>query len=103
MVLMVVLGVMLILGLGATVWWGSSQYVVWPQRPDADGETEPAPYEVKVSDSARRYLRGAAVALVAGFWTGALVTGPSMRLIMRLLAVTGGDAAQGRTTEAGEI
>ena len=50
-----------------------------------------------------RYLRGLAVALVGGFWAGALVTGPAVRLAMRLLAVTGGDGAQGRLTEAEEV
>jgi len=53
--------------------------------------------------AALRYLRGVAIALVGGFWAGALVTGPAIRLIMRLLAVTAGDAAQGRITEADEV
>jgi hypothetical protein len=44
-----------------------------------------------------------AIALVGGFWAGALVTGPFVRLIMRLLAVTAGDDAQGRLTEAEEV
>jgi hypothetical protein len=44
-----------------------------------------------------------AIALVGGFWAGALVTGPFVRLIMRLLAVTTGDDAQGRLTEAEEV
>ena len=46
---------------------------------------------------------GAAVGLTGGFWTGLLVTGPAVRLAMRLLAVTGGDDAQGRITEAEEV
>ncbi len=50
-----------------------------------------------------RYLRGVAISLVAGFWAGLLVTGPAIRLIMRLLAVTAGDDAQGRITEADEV
>jgi hypothetical protein len=49
------------------------------------------------------YLRGVAIALVGGFWAGALVTGPAVRLIMRLLAVTAGDDAQGGITEADEV
>jgi hypothetical protein len=48
-------------------------------------------------------LRGVAIAFVGGFWAGALVTGPAVRLIMRLLAVTAGDDAQGRITEADEV
>jgi hypothetical protein len=50
-----------------------------------------------------RHLRGVAIALVGGFWAGALVTGPAVRLIMRLLAVTAGDDAQGMITEAVEV
>ena len=50
-----------------------------------------------------RYLRGVAIGLVGGFWAGVLVTGPAIRLIMRLLAVTAGDQAQGRITEAEEV
>ena len=46
---------------------------------------------------------GSAIALVGGFWAGALVTGPAMRLIMRLLAVTADDGAQGVLTEADEV
>ena len=39
----------------------------------------------------------------AGSGPGLLVTGPAIRLIMRLLAVTSGDDAQGRITEADEV
>ena len=46
---------------------------------------------------------GVAIALVGGFWAGALVTGPTVRLIMRLLAATAGDGAQGLLTEAEEV
>ena len=56
-----------------------------------------------VRSTAQRYARGVAIALVGGFWAGALVTGPAMRLIMRLLAVTAGDGAQGVLTEADEM
>jgi hypothetical protein len=51
----------------------------------------------------RRGLWGAAVYLYAGVASGLLVLGPGGRLVMRLLAVTAGDDAQGRVTEAEEI
>lgn len=87
---MLVMGALLVVGLALTVSWGGAAYVEW--------STGESPSEV-----ALRYLRGLALALVGGFWTGALVTGPAVRLIMRLLAVTGGDDAQGRITEADEV
>ena len=40
---------------------------------------------------------------MGGFWAGLLVTGPAVRLIMRLLAATAGDGAQGAITEAEEV
>jgi hypothetical protein len=61
------------------------------------------PYRAGEGPPAVRYVRGVAVALVAGFWAGILVTGPAVRLAMRLLAVTAGDDAQRRFTEADEI
>jgi hypothetical protein len=100
--LMVVMGVLLLLGLTLTALWGGWRYRSWPSPPsagagDAEGQVP------SLGTAALRYLRGVAVALVGGFWAGALVTGPAMRLIMRLLAVTAGDAAQGRLTEANEV
>lgn len=98
MVLMVVLGVLLLVGLALTARWGGTAYVPWD--PDARVDTDGPP---SVTGSALRYLRGVAIALVAGFWAGALVTGPAVRLIMRLLAATAGDDAQGVITEAEEV
>lgn len=95
-----VLGLLLLGGIGLTLWWGGSRYRPW----ELGGEglvrptDRPTPRAV-----ALRYLRGVAVALVGGFWAGALVTGPAMRLVMRLLAATSGDRAQGRLTEADEV
>ena len=43
------------------------------------------------------------MALVGGFWAGALVTAPAVRLIMRLVAATAGDDALGVITEAEEV
>jgi hypothetical protein len=82
--------VLLVAGLVLALRWGTAGYRVWDRAPSA-------------GTSAARYLRGLAIAVVAGFWAGALVTGPAIRLIMRLLAMTGGDTAQGRLTEANEV
>jgi hypothetical protein len=53
--------------------------------------------------AARRYIWYVAVAVVSGVAAGLLVVGAGGRLIMRLLAVTAGEAAQGKVTEAEEI
>ncbi|MFZ6004752.1 MAG: hypothetical protein ACOYXM_12575 [Actinomycetota bacterium] len=100
MILMVVMGLLMMCGLALTARWITTGYKAWdPQPAEAAEEAEsPSPRSV-----ALRYLRGVAVALVGGFWAGALLTGPAIRLIMRLLAVTAGDDVQGRLTEAEEV
>jgi hypothetical protein len=105
MALMWLMGALLVVGLIVTLAWGGSPYEAWrPTEQGGEGGSTPAAHETPtVVAASRRYLRGVAVALVGGFWAGALVTGPAMRLIMRLLAVTGGDDAQGRITEADEV
>lgn len=95
MVLMAVMGVLLLVGIALAVRWNGTAYEAW------DREADGGPPSVKAA--ALRYLRGVAVALVGGFWAGALVTGPAVRLIMRLLAATAGDDAQGVITEAKEV
>jgi hypothetical protein len=100
------MGALLVVGLVITVTWGGVPFHRWhaAEQGRRDGTSATARTEVpSVATAARTYLRGVAVALVGGFWAGALVTGPSMRLIMRLLAVTGGDGAQGRITEADQV
>lgn len=100
------MGALLVAGLVVTVAWGGVPFRRWhaTEQGHGDGTSAAARAEVpSVVTAARTYLRGVAVALVGGFWAGALVTGPSMRLIMRLLAVTGGDDAQGRITEADQV
>ena len=91
----------LVVGLALTVRWAAAGYevgmVVDHQRV-GDAATS-APVRAVVTS----YFRGVAIALVGGFWAGLLVTGPAMRLIMRLLAVTAGDDAHGRLTEAEEV
>ena len=66
--------------------------------PRAPVEHESTPREV-----ARRVVWYASLVLVAGPAAGICVIGAGGRLAMRLLAVTGGDDAQGRITEADEV
>ena len=102
--LMTAMGVLLVIGIVVTLSWGGIAYRQWEPGSDDRSdrvETDDAPVSVRIT--VLRYLRGVAVALVGGFWAGALVTGPAVRLIMRLLAVTAGDDAQGRITEADEV
>ncbi len=95
---MLVLGFLLLVGIAVTIWWGGTAYEPWAPAAVEGPETSPSP---KVA--VLRYLRGVGVALVGGFWAGILVTGPAIRLIMRLLAATSGDGAQGAITEAEEV
>ncbi len=96
------MGVLLVVGVGAALRWGDRPYVAWRPTGRLGGREEPGD-RPGVREPALQYLRGVAVAVVGGFWAGLLVTGPAVRLIMRLLAVTGGDDAQGRITEADEV
>jgi hypothetical protein len=102
---MAVVGGVFVVGVALTFMWGGIGYRTWAPGDPRGGADAPPPGEdtPAAGSAALRYLRGVAVALVGGFWAGALVTGPAMRLIMRLLAVTAGDDAQGRLTEADEI
>lgn len=90
------IGAVMVIGITLTVWWSATSYRVGQSSGSA--AARPPPRMV-----ARRYMRGVAIAIVGGFWAGAIVTGPVIRLIMRLLAVTSGDDAQGRITEAEEV
>ena len=106
MVLMTVTGFRPLVGIIVTLWWARTDYEVWDSGNGVEpvsGGDRTSPPRLPLSVVALRYLRGVAVALVGGFWAGLLVTGPAIRLIMRLLAVTAGDAAQGRITEADEV
>jgi hypothetical protein len=89
---MAVCGAMLVVGLGAGV--------AWCRRPFRLPAAPPRPSAV---DVARRFVWYCALAITGGIVAGITVIGAGGRLAMRLLAVTGGDAAQGRITEADQI
>lgn len=93
---MVVCGALLLAGVAAIVRWGGLQ--AQPPWPAPDPDDHPSPATV-----ARRYLWYVTLAVVSGVVPGILVAGAGGRLIMRLLAATAGDSAQGRVTEAEEI
>ena len=95
MVLMVVCGLLLLLGVVSVVVWGDGT-VSEPQLDDGEGRGSAAL-------AARRYIWYLTVAVVSGVGAGRLAAGAGGRLIMRLLAATAGDAAQGQETEADEI
>ena len=91
-------------GLVAVVRWGGLT-VEPPPAPtrapsgDPGDPAEPPPVALVV----RRYLWAVNLAVVAGFGAGVLAAGAGGRLVMRLLAVTAGDGAQGRLTEADQV
>jgi hypothetical protein len=91
---MAVCGALLAVGLGAGVAWCRRPFVV----PAVEPQRRPGPQEV-----ARRFVWYCALAITGGVVTGITVVGGGGRLAMRLLAVTGGDGAQGRITEADQI
>jgi hypothetical protein len=91
-IIMVVCGVLLLLGLAAGVWWSGRPF----SAPDTTSK-------LTAAEVARRFAWYASVAIIAGVLAGVTVIGAGGRLAMRLLAVTAGDAAQGRTTEAEEV
>jgi len=98
---MAVCGVLVLCGLVVIALWGGIGY-----RPPADGggeaPAEPA-HALAPGLVARRYVWYLAVAVGSGVGAGILMAGTGGRLAMRLLAVTAGDAAQGRRTEAEEV
>lgn len=95
MALMLICGVLLLAGVAGAVRWSGE--LVRPPEVDAHAVEGSAKLVV------RRYVWYLTVGLLAGLTAGVLVAGAGGRLIMRLLAVTAGDAAQGRETEAEQI
>lgn len=86
---MVVCGLLVVGGLAATVRWGGLSFQ--PLGPAAP------------ATAAQRYFWNITVAVTSGVGAGLLAAGTGGRLVMRLLAVTAGDEAQGRLTEAEEV
>lgn len=85
-------------GLAAILRWGGLYFQPPPvEEPGGTGDAA-APGWV-----ARAYLWYLALAVTAGAGAGVLVAGAGGRLVMRLLAATAGDAAQGRITEAEQV
>ena len=102
---MVVIGVCVLLvlaGLAAVVRWGGlavESPSAAPAWPEGGTSVEPPPVGLVV----RRYLWSLNLAVIAGVGAGVLAAGAGGRLVMRLLAVTAGDGAQGRITEADQV
>ena len=87
-------------GLVATVRWGGLTVQPPPvPLPDGAGPDDPPPAGLVV----RRFAWNVNLALAAGIGAGIMAAGAAGRLVMRLLAVTAGDDAQGRITEASEV
>jgi hypothetical protein len=98
-----VIGVCILLvvaGLVATVRWGGLTVQPPPApAPEGAGEDDPPPVGLVV----RRFVWDVNLAVTAGVGAGIMAAGAGGRLVMRLLAVTAGDDAQGRVTEASEV
>lgn len=79
---------------------GCAAGFLWSGQPfrAPEGRAELPPIEV-----ARRFVWYSSLVLVGGVTAGITIIGAGGRLAMRLLAVTAGDAAQGRITEAEEV
>jgi hypothetical protein len=92
--------VLVLAGLAAVVRWGGLT-VEPPHAPglEGPGADDPPPAGLVV----RRYLWVVNLAVAAGVGAGIMAAGAGGRLVMRLLAATSGDAAQGRITEAAEV
>ena len=81
--------------------WGHLDVV--PPWADHDADEDDAHGDVTVGEWVRRALWYACVYAYACIASGLLVLGPGGRLVMRLLAVTADEQAQGRRTEAEEV
>lgn len=87
---------LLLAGVVAVVRWGGV-----PFRParGAGGDAGPPPARLVV----RWYVWYLAITVMAGVGAGLSVAGSGGRLVMRLLAATSGETAQGQITEAEEV
>jgi len=93
MAVVIVCGALLALTAVGLVRWRDEVFVAPP----------PPPVDAGARVRARHYLWWVQVVLATGLLCGPLVMGLGGRLAMRLLGATGGDAAQGRLTEADEV
>ena len=89
---MVLCFALLFLGVGLAVRWGR-----------LDFRTPPPVEYAGFAEQAKRALWFLDIGMVGGVVGGLLAAGAGGRLAMRLLAVTAGDGAQGRITEADEV
>jgi hypothetical protein len=96
MAVIVVCIVLVLAGLAAVVRWGG--LTVEPAPVAADSAEPPSMGLVL-----RRCLWYLTLAITSGLLAGILAAGAGGRLVMRLLAVTAGTAAQGRITEAEQL
>lgn len=96
MAVVVVCLLLLLAGLVAIVRWGGLSF---QPAPGAGGDATPPPAGLVV----RWYVWYLAMTVMAGVGAGLLVAGAGGRLVMRLLAATSSEAAQGQITEAEEV
>lgn len=97
MTLMAVLGALVVAGLvGAWRWRHLEMRAPWRGHATT-------PSSLPVWEVVRRYVWYLTIVAIAGVGAGLVMIGAGGRLAMRLLAVTAGDAAQGRITEADQI
>ncbi|MEA2516513.1 MAG: hypothetical protein QOG16_351 [Actinomycetota bacterium] len=94
---MLACGVLVAIGVVMIVAWGDEQIQALPE---AEGTAEG---KLPLRPVMKRYLWRVALVLGCGAGAGILIAGPGGRLVMRLLAATSPQAAQGRITEADEI
>lgn len=94
--IIVVCGLLMAGGAAVALRWGRLS-VVAPWATAAGAESSSA------KGSALRFLWYLDLIALSGVISGLLAAGPGGRLVMRLLAVTAGDQAQGRITDAEEV
>ena len=94
--LMYVLCALVLAGFVAIWRWGSLE--ITPPWADQDD-----PEQLPASEAVKRFVWYATVAIMSGVTAGVVMFGAGGRLVMRLLAITGGSEAQGLVTEAEEI
>jgi hypothetical protein len=97
MALMLACGVLVAIGIVLILAWGDEDLQAPPGREETPEDMLPSRLVMQ------RYLWRAALVFGCGAGAGVLMAGPGGRLVMRLLAVTAPQSAQGRVTEADEI